>query len=69
VNITIDIDKAKTDFEYFWNNVLVVLDKSGKIVKMPPLKDYQKSSLNFLKRTLLKIHLICLSINEFNYFI
>lgn len=50
----IDIDKAKTDFEYFWNNVLVTLDKSGKIVKMPPLKDYQKKYIEFLEKNSVK---------------
>ena len=45
---SIDIERAKIDFEYFYNNVLITEDEDGNRVKMPPLKDYQKGFYKWL---------------------
>ena len=45
----IDIERAKKDFEYFYNNILVTEDKDGNKVSMPPLKDYQKAFYKWLE--------------------
>ena len=45
----IDIEKAKVDFEYFYNNILVFQDKNGNRIFPPPLKDYQKAFVSWLE--------------------
>lgn len=44
----IDIERAKRDFEYFYNNILQFQDKEGNTIPAPPLKDYQKTFLKWL---------------------
>jgi len=45
----IDIEEAKVDFEYFYNNVLWLQDKDGNRIAPPPLKDYQKAFFNWMQ--------------------
>lgn len=45
----IDIEKAKIDFEYFYNNFLLFQDKDGNMIAPPPLKDYQKAFINWMQ--------------------
>ena len=45
----IDIEEAKVNFEYFYNNVLWFQDKDGNMIAPPPLKDYQKAFINWMQ--------------------
>ena len=45
----IDIERAKVDFEYFYNNILQFQDECGNRVAPPPLKGYQKTFLNWIQ--------------------
>lgn len=45
----IDIEKAKRDFEYFYNEVVILEDKDGNPMKKPELTNAQREFIKWIK--------------------